>query len=162
MAKPNPGQGDSVKGETPETPPRGAAPRPGAGWRTWSARLLLVLAAVVILVRGGRFATAGLTLDSQDEKAWLGWAWRDPAVAELWARAAARLVPDERVVLLLPADADPVWTGVMALYHLPEQDLVEVRQGPLDRPLPPGATVVRLRRDGTVRVRRPGGGEGSP
>jgi hypothetical protein len=132
------------------------ARRSASSWQMWATRLLLIFVAAVILVRAGRFATGGVVLDSHDETAWLGWAWRDPGVAEIWKRAAERMVPGERVVLLLPPDADPVWTGVMALYHLSGQELVEVRRGRIDRPLPPGATVVRLRPDGTVRIRRPG------
>jgi hypothetical protein len=156
MAQLNPDLGDTVDGEGPKVRPHEPAKRAAGSWQAWATRLLLVAVAAVILLRAGRFATRGVVLDSHDETTWLGWAWRDPGVAELWGRAAERLAPGERVVLLLPADADPVWTGVMAVYHLSGQELVEVRQGRIDRPLPPGATVVRLRRDGTVRIRRPG------
>jgi hypothetical protein len=145
-----------VDGDGPKVQSDEPVKRSASSWQAWALRLLLAAVAAVILVRAGRFTTRGVVLDSHDETTWLGWAWRDPGVAELWGRVAERLAPGERVVLLLPADADPVWAGVMAVYHLSGQELVEVRQGRIDRPLPPAATVVRLRRDGTVRIRRPG------
>lgn len=165
MAHVDPQRGNGMEAEGRNARPDGlaaSAARPrrrrvGAG-AALVTRLLLLLAAAVVLARAGRFVAAGVQLDAHDERTWLAWAWRDPGLGGGLERIRGRLAPGERIALVLPPDADPVWTGVMVLYHLPEQELVDVRRGRSDRPLPPGATVVRIVRDGTMRIRRPGDG----
>ena len=119
---------------------------------------LLVLVAVVVGSRGVRLWQEPHRLDAHEERTWLGWAYRGPGTAALFARIERALGPGEPVALLVPrGDRSVEWYQFMALYYLPRADVVAVVERGSGKPLPPGATVVAVRWNGSFQVRRPAG-----
>ncbi len=124
--------------------------------RLRAAVLLLLLSGLtaVLAMRGLQLARQPGHLYGIDERKWFGWAYRLPGLEDTFAPIRSGLPPGEEVWLVLPADADPAWWGVMARYHLPENHLAAVlRRGEGRRP-PRGAWIVAVGREGQVTVRR--------
>ena len=122
--------------------------------REGAVLLLLAGLLAVLAVRAVHLARHPDVFRGLDERKWLGWAYRVPGLEDTFAPIRETLPPGEDVWLVLPGDADPVWWGVMARYHLPEQRVIDVlRRGEGRRP-PRGAWVVAVGREGQITVRR--------
>lgn len=122
--------------------------------RLREAIFLLLLAGLLAVLAMRALRLPSHLLGGIDERKWFGWAYRVPGLEDTFAAVRSGLPPGGEVWLVLPGGADPVWWGVMARYHLPEQRVVEVlRRGEGRRP-PKGAWVVAVGREGQITVRR--------
>lgn len=94
------------------------------------------------------------TLQGIDERKWFGFAWREPGPDRTFGRVRDAIPEGEEVWLTIPPDGDPLWWGLMARYHLPEQRVAGVLRRGERHPPPRGAWVVAVGSEGEAFVRR--------
>ncbi|MFN7941751.1 MAG: hypothetical protein U0X73_09130 [Thermoanaerobaculia bacterium] len=122
--------------------------------RPWLV-LALLAAAGIALGRGAEVLDPAAIRHGAGESGWFAWSRRHGDLAPAFATARARLAAGDPVLVVVEPGEDLGWWRVMALYYLPQQEIVDVVPQDEARRFPRDLARLFVRLDGSVTLVEP-------